>query len=226
MAFIIEKSEAWIMKRSIEDHASRFDDRAAEYDDSTSEEYRATVDLVIKHADPASADTVLDLGAGTGAIALAVAEDANRVLARDISEGMLEQAEQKAEERGLETVSVGEGRFREPNVEEDIDIVTTNFAMHHLADDEKREAIEVIADLGPRRFVLGDVMLFGEADPSNPFYSPTVDDPATVGVLVDAMTDAGFVVTAVEQVHEQVGVLVGERPEAIADREDTEATTS
>ena len=95
--------------------------------------------------------------------------------------------------------------------EVDVDVVTSNFAMHHLSDDEKREAIEVIAALEPRRFVLGDVMLFVEADPSEPFYSPEVDDPATVGVLADAFTDAGFALTAVERVHDQVGVLVGER---------------
>lgn len=83
--------------------------------------------------------------------------------------------------------------------------------MHHLSDDEKREAIRVVADLDPRRFVLGDVMFFGEADPSEPFYDPEVDDPATVGVLADALTDAGFSLTAVEMVHPQVGVLVAER---------------
>jgi SAM-dependent methyltransferase len=92
-----------------------------------------------------------------------------------------------------------------------VDIVTSNFAMHHLSDAEKREAIGVIADLNPRRLVLGDVMFFGTPDPDASFYDPTVDDPATVGTLVDALTDEGFVLVAVERVHEQVGVLVAER---------------
>ena len=83
--------------------------------------------------------------------------------------------------------------------------------MHHLSDAEKREALEVIAGLGPRRFVLGDVMFFGQPDPGEPFYSPEVDDPATVGVLADALTDAGFALVGVEKVHEQVGVLVADR---------------
>jgi hypothetical protein len=56
-------------------------------------------------------------------------------------------------------------------------------------------------------------MLFGAPDPSEPFYSPEVDDPATVGVLVDAFTDEGYAVTAVEYVHDQVGVIVAERIE-------------
>jgi hypothetical protein len=133
---------------------------------------------------------------------------------------MLEQARAKAEERGLANVEFGEGQFRDPDVGDvDVDVVTSNFAMHHLSDAEKREAIGVIAGLEPRRFVLGDVMLFGEADPQEPFYSPAVDDPATVGVLADAFTDAGFALTAVESVHEQVGVLVGERVPARPDNE-------
>ena len=204
------------MKRSIEEHASRFDDRAPEYDGSKSAEYEAAAALVVDHADLRPGETVLDLGTGTGAIALAVADGAGAVIGRDISEGMLEQARAKADERGLGNVSFGQGRFRDPNVDGDIDVVTSNFAMHHLDDEGKREAIDVIAGLDPRRFVLGDVMLFGEADPSEPFYSPAVDDPATVGTLADALTDAGFVLSAVERVHDQVGVLVADDPDRLA----------
>ncbi|ADQ67843.1 methylase involved in ubiquinone/menaquinone biosynthesis [Halogeometricum borinquense DSM 11551] len=200
------------MKKTIEEHAERFSAAAAEYDDEQdSDEYLACANLVVEHADPTDEDVVLDLGTGTGAIALALAPDAKRVVGRDISEGMLEQAREKAQDAGIDNVEFGEGRFRDPNYEDEVDIVTSNFAMHHLSDEEKREAIAVIADLNPDKFVLGDVMFFGTPDPEKPFYSPEVDDPATVGTLADALTDEGFVLTAVERVHEQVGVLVAER---------------
>jgi len=213
---ILAGTQTGDMKRPLADHAARFDEKAPEYDSSKSDEYKAAVSLVVEHAAPGPDDVVLDLGTGTGAIALALADDAGRVLGRDISEGMLEQARGKAAGRGAENVSFGEGRFREPNVEAadpeaGVDVVTSNFAMHHLSDAEKREALEVIAALDPRRVVLGDVMFFGEPDPGEPFYSPDVDDPATVGTLAEAFTDAGFALTAVERVHDQVGVLVGER---------------
>jgi len=200
------------MKKSLEAHAARFDEVAGEYDDSQNdtEEYRACVSLVVEYADPRSDEVVVDLGTGTGAVALALADDAGRVVGRDISEGMLERAREKADERGIENVEFGEGRFRQPNIDS-ADVVVSNFAMHHLSDEEKREAIEAIADLDPRKFVLGDVMFFGEPNPDEPFYSPEVDDPSTVGHLADALTDAGFSLTAVERVHDQVGVLVAER---------------
>jgi len=137
----------------------------------TPRSYRTAVDLVVHHAAPAPDDVVLDIGTGTGAIAFGVADDAGRVIGRDISDGMLERAREKASARGQDNVEFGRGRFREPNVPDDVgvDIVTSNFAMHHLSDGEKREAIAVLSALGPRRIVLGDVMLFGGSDPEEPF---------------------------------------------------------
>jgi ubiquinone/menaquinone biosynthesis C-methylase UbiE len=201
------------MKKTVAEHAERFSEKAAEYDDSKSEEYHACASLVIDHAAPEADDVVLDLGAGTGAIALAVAEGAERVLARDISEGMMDEGRRKAGERGLDNVEFAYGEFRDPGIEPDqrVDVVTSNFALHHLADDEKREAIRVMAETGARRIVLGDVAFFEEPDPDAPFYSPEVDDPATVGTLVEAFAAEGFAVTAVERVHDQVAVIVAER---------------
>jgi SAM-dependent methyltransferase len=199
------------MKKTLEEHAARFSEKAAEYDDDASPEYLACCDLVVDHAAVGPDDVVLDLGTGTGAIALALAARAKRVVGRDISEGMLDRAREKARDRGLENVEFGYGEFRAPDFEGPVDVVTSNFALHHLADDEKREAIRTIAGLGPRRLVLGDVMFFGEPDPEEPFYSPEVDDPATVGTLAEVFTDCGFALTAVERLHDQVGVLVGER---------------
>jgi len=202
------------MKRPLEEHAARFDEMAGSYDDqqNDTDEYRACVSLVVDAARAVVDDdaTVLDLGCGTGAIALSLAEDAGRVIGRDISAGMLEEARSKAAEAGLDNVTFDEGRFREPNVDEDVDVVVSNFAMHHLADDEKREALSAVAALDPDRFVLGDVLFFGLPDPDEPFYSPAVDDPATVGVLAEAFTDAGFAISDATAVHDQVGVLVGD----------------
>jgi len=199
------------MKKSVEEHASRFDEIASDYDDDNSAEYRACADLVIEAANPSADDVVLDLGTGTGAIALALADAVDRVVGRDVSEGMLSEARGKAADRGIENAEFGTGRFRAPEYDGPADVIVSNFAMHHLNDEEKREAIEVVAGYDPRRFVLGDLMFFGQPDPDEPFYDPELDDPATVGTLVEILTDAGFAVTHVHRVHEQVGVIVAER---------------
>jgi len=207
------------MKKTVEEHAARFSKQAAEYDDSKSDEYHACASLVVDYADPSSDDVVLDLGAGTGAITLALAPDAEEVLARDVSEGMMDEGRRKAGERGLSNVAFAYGEFRDPAVDpsQRVDVVTSNFALHHLADDEKREAIHEMAATGARRIVLGDVAFFEGPDPGAPFYSPEVDDPATVGTLVEAFTSDGFAVTAVERVHDQVAVIVAERLDAVGD---------
>ncbi len=54
-----------------------------------------------RHLPPAGA-SILDVGAGTGALALLAAELGYRVTALDLSAGMLEKAKAKAEEKGLE----------------------------------------------------------------------------------------------------------------------------
>ena len=78
----------------------------------------------------------------------------------------------------------------------------SNFAMHHLGDEEKREAIEALAELNPRKLVIGHCMFFGETDPENPIYSQETIYPSTVGHFSDALTDAGFAITVVEKIHE------------------------
>ncbi|QLK26799.1 class I SAM-dependent methyltransferase [Natrinema zhouii] len=202
------------MDEPLEDLANRFSQIADQYDDKHGSEekpvYNACATLVIEHADPRPDDVVLDLGTGTGLIALALAEDAGHVVGRDISDGMIEQARSKAADSGLENVEFGYGEFRDPHYDGEVDIVVSNFALHHLPNEKKREAIEAIANLGPRRFVLGDAMFFGSSDPEEPLFDHGVD-AATVGMLVDVLTDVGFVVTAAERVHDQVGVLVAER---------------
>jgi predicted TPR repeat methyltransferase len=185
------------VRRTVDEFVTCYDDWADEYD---SEWICTSASLVVKHASPDPDDTVVDLGTGTGAVALALADDAATVIGRDVSEGMLDRAREKAVAQGIENVEFGKECFRESHVE-NADIVVSNFAMHHLGDEEKYEAIEALAELNPRKLVIGHCMFFGETDPEDPICSQKTIYPWTVGILADVLTNAGFAGTAVEKVH-------------------------
>ena len=208
------------MKRSLDETAERFDEHSTDYDETRPERTVATARRVVERAlaDTDGTETVVDIGAGTGAVTLDIVARVEHVYALDISDGMLDRAREKADERGVEAVTFGHGTFRDPRetvaLPSSVDLVVSNFAMHHLDDGEKADAVETIAALlaDGGRFVLGDVIVFDEADVSVEYYSPEVDDPATVEYLVDTLESSGFAVET-----EQVGPMAGVVEARLAD---------
>ena len=100
------------MKRTVDEFVACYDDWADEYDSENDNEWiRSSASLVVEHASPGPNDTVIDLGTGTGAVALALADDTGMVIGRDMSEEMLERACEKAAKRDIENVGFGRGRF-------------------------------------------------------------------------------------------------------------------
>jgi len=200
------------MKRSIDETADRFDEMSETYDESRGPGAVETAERVVERAvaDATGAETVVDIGAGTGALALNIAPHVDHVYALDISEGMRERAAAKAAEGDIDNVDFAHGTFRDPDATIDlpdgVDLVVSNFAMHHLSDGEKAEAIGVIRKLlgTSGRFVLGDVIVVDEADVSVEYYDPAVDDPATRERLVDLFEAEGFTVE-----FERTGAMAG-----------------
>ena len=106
------------------------------------EGFRDLRDRLIEQARPSSGHTVLDLGSGTGLLALAIAPHADTVWAVDISPAMCDYLRAKAESAGLENIKpVVASAVSLPLVEDSVDIVISNYCLHHLRDHDKRRAV-------------------------------------------------------------------------------------
>ncbi len=118
-------------------------------------------DVVLSAAQVEATDTVVDLGSGTGLLALAVAARARRVVAVDVSASMLDRLRQYAQEQGRTGIELVHGDMRRlPLPDESVDVVVSCYAFHHLVDDGKELAVaEAYRVLGPGgRFVVVDMM--------------------------------------------------------------------
>ncbi|MGI8689357.1 MAG: class I SAM-dependent methyltransferase [Thermomicrobiales bacterium] len=91
---------------------------------------------------------VVDLGAGTGTFALAVAPLCRRIVAVDVSPAMLATASAQAERLGLTNLEVVHSGFLTYAHQGDrADFVYSRNALHHLPDFWKALALERVADM-------------------------------------------------------------------------------
>jgi ubiquinone/menaquinone biosynthesis C-methylase UbiE len=123
--------------------------------------FGALRDRIIERAAPASGETCVDIGAGTGLLTLPLATADVKVWAVDISPAMCEYLRAKTASASLDDVHAIVGSAVSlPLVDECADVVVSNYCFHHLSDVEKRRALaEVHRVLRPGgRLVFGDMM--------------------------------------------------------------------
>src|SRR5215212_3354073 len=90
-----------------------------------------------------TAQTVVDLGAGTGSFALAVAPYCRRVVAVDVSPVMLAHLRAKAAEQAITNIEyVQQGFLSYEHQGDPADFVYSRHALHHLPDFWKALALE------------------------------------------------------------------------------------
>lgn len=114
-------------------------------------------------AQPWPSDVCVDLGAGTGFVALALAPRVTSVLAVDIAPAMAEDLSQRAREAGLRNLSTEVCDLNELRLPEaSADLIVSSYALHHLLNPDKRALVARTARwLRPGgRLVIAD-MMFG-----------------------------------------------------------------
>lgn len=106
-------------------------------------------------------DRVLDIGAGTGLLALAAAPKVRKVSALDISPAMCGRLRAKVARLPRSNIDVLVGNATDlPLGDRSADVVLSNYCFHHVCDADKRRALdEVRRVLRPGgRLVIGDMM--------------------------------------------------------------------
>jgi len=83
-------------------------------------------------------ERVLDLGAGSGFLSLAMAPRVREVVAVDISDAMLERLQAEAQEAGLVNVEVQVADLAALDCPANsVDVIVSSYALHHLTDVDK-----------------------------------------------------------------------------------------
>ncbi|MDH4141542.1 MAG: class I SAM-dependent methyltransferase [Chloroflexota bacterium] len=113
-----------------------FDERAPEWDSPERIERAEAVAAVIREAVPLTRDlSVLEIGAGTGLLGLALAQEVGTLVLADPSVGMLAVADEKVRAAGLENVrTLRFALAADPRPAERFDLVVSLMALHHVPD--------------------------------------------------------------------------------------------
>jgi ubiquinone/menaquinone biosynthesis C-methylase UbiE len=137
--------------------------RAETWDREGSAGLAPVVDAVVADARSAEGEVAVDLGCGSGQVTFPLARTCSHVLAVDIDTNAIEMLVDRARREGVENIQAVAQPMETLDLEaESVDLVVSNYALHHMRDADKRLLIERTVEwLRPGgRLVVGD-MMFG-----------------------------------------------------------------
>ncbi|HVB27410.1 MAG TPA: methyltransferase domain-containing protein [Mycobacteriales bacterium] len=204
--------------------------------------FQAVLDEVFRAARPRASDVCVDLGAGTGFLTMALAPEVASVLAVDISPAMTAALDEMVRDRGIQNVSSRVADLTELTLPDDsVDLVVSNYALHHLIDADKRALVGraarwvrpggrlVVADMmfgrgasrRDRQILVGKLRALAVKGPGGWWrivknlarfgFGIGQEHPASPESWVRALEDAGFVDVTFRPVVAEAGVVTGIR---------------
>jgi 2-polyprenyl-3-methyl-5-hydroxy-6-metoxy-1,4-benzoquinol methylase len=202
-----------------------FDERARDWDTPRRIARAAGVAEAIRTAVPlAGTERLIDVGAGTGLLGLALVDDVARVTLADPSAGMIEVATEKLGTGDLPTVhAVRHDLIADPPPPEPFDIAVSLLVLHHIEDTAAALAA-IHALLVPNgRIALADLDTEGgtfhtaeaEGVHHHGFDRPSIERLATAAGFVDVATQTAMIIDEDERDGGYpVFLLTGRRPSA------------
>ncbi len=202
----------------------------------------STIDAVVAAARVMPGMTVLDMGCGSGQLTIPLARVAAEVIAVDLSPSMIGLLRRNLDHERVENVSCRLEALEALCVEPaSLDLVVSNYALHHLADDDKRHLVSAVAVwLRPGgRLVIGDLMLGRGTDPRDRavirakfvalgrrgpggwwriakntwrFTARTAERPLSMSSWIRLLEEAGFVEVTARSIVSEAAVVCGTRP--------------
>lgn len=137
--------------------------RAETWDREGSAGLGTVVDAVVARAGKTAGAVAVDLGCGSGQVTFPLARSCSHVLAVDIDTNAIEMLVARAGREGVDNIQAVAQPVETLDLEpESVDLIVSNYALHHLRDADKQSLIErTLVWLRPGgRLVIGD-MMFG-----------------------------------------------------------------
>jgi len=137
--------------------------RASAWDHHGGPDLERVVDAVLERSEVRPGQRVLDIGCGTGALSVPLAERGAEVTAVDVSQAMVDAVADQAAVRRLPNVHPVAGAAEALEIEPgSFDAVVSNYALHHLRDADKSELLRQSASwLRPGGVIVIGDMMFG-----------------------------------------------------------------